>query len=146
MSEILKYCKRIEPVGSRVSCNPPPMDTDEDFLVLVDEKNFEDTVYSLITSGWELGGSDVCPVEEDNLVDLYGFNSLKKQSPSGHIVNFIITCSEEFFDKFMEATAICKEQNLLSKVERIKVFQKILYNNDSWADPYECYKDLEMEF
>ncbi len=39
MSDLLEYLKKtcvlIEPVGSRVTCNPPPMDTDEDWLCLM---------------------------------------------------------------------------------------------------------------
>ena len=32
MKEINDICISIEPVGSRVTCNPAPTDTDEDFL------------------------------------------------------------------------------------------------------------------
>lgn len=125
MSEAMKYMKRIEKVGSRVTCSPPPMDTDEDFLVPVAQEDLQDLAACLDERGFELGGSEVVPAEDDNCVvgqDDFGFQSWKKGS-----INFILTCSEEFFDKFMEATRIAKEKNLLLKEERIALFQKVLY-------------------
>jgi hypothetical protein len=45
-------------------------------------------------------------------------------------VNYIITPSEDFFDKFCAATISAKEMNLLDKQDRIKHFRKYLYGEE----------------
>ena len=40
----------VEPYGSRVTCDPPPTDTDEDWLVLVTE--FDTLHYALVDTGF----------------------------------------------------------------------------------------------
>ncbi len=52
-------------VGSRVTCKPPPVNTDVDWLVLVDDPS--DLHNYLEQSGWELGGSDI--PDESNETD-----------------------------------------------------------------------------
>lgn len=116
-------------VGSKVTCNPPPTDTDLDVLVLIKDTNFWSYIHHLGDQGFQLGGSDVVPAEEEYLKEWDGFQSYKRGE-----INLIITTSEEFFDKFMEATAIAKEKNLLKKEDRVALFQKILYNNDTIGD------------
>lgn len=129
MSDLIEYLRsaveRIEPVGSRVTCNPPPMDTDEDWLVYLqpgDFAQFEDVL--ICAHGFELGGSRIhaggCTIGDPNSFQSYTFGKL----------NVIATGSEEFFDKFMEATAEAKRLNLMDKEDRIALFQKILYNVD----------------
>lgn len=121
-SSITKMCKKIYATGSRVICNPAPTDTDEDFIVLVDGEYFFDLIQELCANKYELGGSDVTP-SEDFAPDMWeGFQSYKKGE-----VNLIVTCSEEFFGKFVLATIIAKNKNLLVKEGRIALFQKILY-------------------
>jgi hypothetical protein len=123
MDKIRHLCKHIEPVGSRVTCSPAPTDTDEDFLCLV---SGPDAFWKLIThlqdNLYELGGSDVAPVDEYVLAEWEGFQSYKKGD-----VNLIVTCSEKFFGLFMEASDEAKRLNLLAKEDRIALFQKILY-------------------
>lgn len=147
MSELMKLMKRIEPVGSRVTCEPPPEDSDADFLVLVAEEDFDDFTSLLEDGGWELGGSVVAPAEFDVSAYStagYGFNSYTKEMECGTVYNFIITCSEEFFDKFMAATAEAKALNLLKKEERVALFQKVLYGNEHYLEQYsETFEGLE---
>ena len=135
MNEIRDNCIKMEPVGSRITCNPPPTDTDEDFLCLVARDKFYDLVGILVDKNYDLGGSNVVPSEDYELEEWEGFQSYKKG-----ITNLIVTCSIDFFDKFMVATKIAKEENLLLKEERIALFQYILYNDESDNEGIEKLK------
>jgi hypothetical protein len=126
MKEIKDNCLKVEPVGSRITCNPPPMDTDEDFLCLVARDKFYDLVDMLVDKNYDIGGSNVVPSEDYPIDEWEGFQSFKKG-----ITNLIVTCSVDFFDRFMVATKIAKEKNLLLKEERIALFQYILYDIES---------------
>lgn len=114
-------------VGSRITCNPPPTDTDLDVLLLIKPKEFWNAIECLQDEGFELGGSDLVPAEESFPTEWEGFQSYKKGD-----INYIITTSEEFFDKFMLATNIAKELNLLKKEDRIALFQRVLYGVDRY--------------
>lgn len=125
MSEIMKYMKRIEKVGSRETCSPPPTDTDEDFLVLVDAIDWNDLCACLEEGGFEVEGNYA---PEAGVTPEEGFLSFRK-GDGKDAVNFILTCSEEFFNLFMAATLEAKRLNLMLKEERVALFQKILYGN-----------------
>lgn len=114
-----------ERVGSRVTCDPAPTDTDEDFLVLAVEP------WKLIDSlkmihGFKRGGSELVDDEtdKDHHASKYGFASLKL----GH-VNLIITEDSEFYRRFLAASSVAKRLNLLEKADRIALFQAVLYGN-----------------
>jgi len=78
-------------------------------------------------------------VEQRNLISVSGTDSSRGRKGE---INLIITTSKDFFDKFVKATEMAKEQNLLLKDERITLFQKILYNNDpkfgAWVLDGKC--------
>lgn len=144
MKELMDYlksiAKRIEPVGSRVTCNPPPMDTDEDWLIYVEPGEYYQFEEILIhVHGMEFGGSHIhaggCLIADPNSFQSYTL---------GHI-NVIATGSEEFFNKFMEATTEAKRLNLLVKDDRIALFQKILYGVDVNAAPVFPSMSQEMQ-
>lgn len=120
MDDIRAAAIRFEPVGSRVTCNPAPTDTDEDFLVLIDENDFGGFYRMLMEGGYELGGS--VPLNEVNVDPDERFSSFTLGT-----TNLIVTSSELFFDRFMQATAEAKAKNLLVKADRIALFQSILY-------------------
>jgi len=101
---------KMDYVGSRVTCVPAPTDTDEDVLVLTDD--ITKFVHSCTKAGFKETGSYAGPA----------FYSLRQGE-----VNLIITDEEEFYDKFMLATHVCKSLNVLDKQHRIIVFQAILY-------------------
>lgn len=114
---------RIIKVGSRVTCNPAPTDTDQDFLVLVDDSKWIEFCDAIKNDGFELGGSFIS--DEINYVpDEKRFNSFTRG-----VDNLICTRSVVFFDKFMTATALAKRFNLLNKYDRIALFQGVLYGN-----------------
>lgn len=111
---IAQFISRFARVGSRVTCNPPVMDTDEDILVLLPDM---DALYAagkiLRNSGWELGGSGDC---ED------AFESWTKGE-----MNLILTAQAEFYGKFWCATTVCMRLNLMDKNDRKAVFRAVLY-------------------
>lgn len=117
------FSTEFEPVGSRVTCNPPHMDTDIDYLILIEtyDKCCE-LIQSLINIGYELGGSR--PFDENFANDDDGFSSLTYGN-----INLIVTNTKVFYDRFMDATKQAKELNIMNKADRILLFQKVLYNN-----------------
>lgn len=109
-------CLRYEPVGSRITCNPPPMDTDEDFLALVPDEGI--AWASLEALGFETGTD----AEYDGMAS--NFISFKRG-----VTNIIVTSDIEWFAKFMAASHVAKRLNLRKKADRIAVFQAVLYAN-----------------
>ena len=114
MNPFLDKVERIEYVGSRVTCSPPPTDTDEDILLYTTDKNT--LVGDCIEAGFILDGSTHATYPED-------FVSLRNGQ-----INLIVTDKNEFFNKFMLATHVCKKLNVMEKHNRITIFQAILYD------------------
>lgn len=112
-------------VGSRVTCNPPPTDTDMDVLVLIDgtDRGYVTAYDDFRKAGWSLDGSEIV-VPEFAQDPAERFNSFSKGE-----VNCIITDSEVFFKRFMAATAVAQRLNLMDKADRIALFQAVLYAN-----------------
>lgn len=107
----------MEYVGSRVTCNPAPTNTDEDILLLVDDQ--EEVIVRCTNQGY-VGGETY--FDSGAITKLPDFYSLRKGD-----VNLIVTSNKLFYDKFLLATSVCKKLNLLKKNDRITVFQVILY-------------------
>ena len=102
------------PVGSRITCDPAPENTDEDWLVLI----HKDASETLRAAGYSQEGSP----EFYTGNDAGGFRSWRKG-----VINIITTESEEFFQLFLTATYLAKRFNLLRKADRIALFQAVLY-------------------
>lgn len=102
------------PVGSRITCNPAPTDTDADFLCL-DVGDCSETLKNL---GFTQDGSPEFYTGNDN----GGFRSFRKGD-----LNLIVTRDQTFFDLFLTATHLAKAFNLLQKDQRIALFQAVLY-------------------
>ena len=114
MNPFLDKVVKMEYVGSRVTCNPPPTDTDEDVLLLTDDLSM--LIADCIEVGFTRDGDTRMSYPE-------GFVSLRNGT-----MNFIVTDDEEFYKKFMLATHVCKSLNVMDKSNRIVVFQAILYD------------------
>lgn len=110
----IKGILRVVPVGSRITCKPPPENTDIDYLVLM-SRWFDPA--KLAAAGYEL---DSQSEHYDPAVNV--FNSWRKGD-----INLIATKDQQFFSKFLFATKIAKELNLLNKKDRITLFQAVLY-------------------
>jgi hypothetical protein len=136
---IMPFCDRMEPCGSRVTCSPAPTGTDEDFVILALEGNFSRLRDRLENDGWELGGSKI-PDEANTIDPQDRFASWKLDD-----VNLIVTASPSFFDRFMAATSVCKKLNLLSKDDRIMVFQAVLYAT-RYFEPAPATQEEEWVF
>lgn len=122
LNEISKYLIAHRLVGSRVTCIPPPSDTDQDVLLLVKSECWDELIETLIVNGMDHDGSDVNDPEISDGVDYF-------QSYSLGDINLILTKSIGFYQKFMAATHVAKSLNLLNKSDRIMLFQAVLYAN-----------------
>jgi len=77
----------------------------------------------LLARGFGIGGSRFLDLRTPlNVADRFS-SYVKKE------VNLIVTEDPKFFDKFMAATSVAKRLNLLSKEDRIALFQAVLYGN-----------------
>lgn len=108
------FCIACVPVGSRVTCSPPPTDTDQDVLCLVEEDLASDLYEWLEQHDWELEG------DYGTLTD---FDSYRKTYEDTEY-NLILTTDTNWFDCFMDATLECKAKNVMTKSGRIDVFSK----------------------
>lgn len=116
--EMILECHDWAPVGSRITCDPPPMDTDENWLLLVKSLTKFDEIAR--RNYWKLDSS-------------MG-NSPEFASFVFRDVNLIATQSDQFFKKFMAATSVAKRFNLLDKSDRIALFRAVLYGERASED------------
>lgn len=122
-------CIKYELVGSRVTCNPPPTDTDQDVLVLTSDQLWAEYLgVGLAASGFEKDGSDC-----GNQVDYLSRTRLSFQSFKLGALNLIVTFDPEFYRRFMAAAGVAKRLNLLDKGDRIVLFQAVLYGNEPFV-------------
>lgn len=119
------YNIEIAQTGSRVICNPPPTDTDEDWLILSKEDDEDLLFRDILEMGFFVEGDYLYPDYE--LLANSQFLSFRKGT-----INFILTSNQDFFERFKRATKIAKRLNLLQKSDRIALFQRILYDNKNY--------------
>ena len=96
--------------GSRIICNPPPMDTDLDVVVLVDSSA---AVVDLEALGYVVDSS--CSEYEDTATV-----PMRK----GH-VNLIVMWDKETFVRWRLATDVARELNLIDRNDRLACFRVI---------------------
>lgn len=125
---LVRNCFEVTPCGSRVTCNPPPENTDEDWLVHVhgdsDEKSLEYLVEvekKLMEWGYRLEGNEDYQDEED-----MAFGSWRLDD-----VNLIVTQSGQFVRLHHLATSLCRRLNLMNKSDRVALFEAVLYQEDA---------------
>lgn len=111
----------VEACGSRVTNDPPPTDTDVDFLVLVTsgKSGVASVVNTLAGFGfkWE-SNEHYQEAARDN------FMSWRMGR-----INLIVTGNRDFARRHSAATAVCRRLNLHDKADRIALFQAVLYGN-----------------
>jgi hypothetical protein len=103
------------PVGSRRTCNPPPTDTDDDYLVLCGDRN--QTARSLRELGFEP------PEDIEEYVALHDCNFISLRFGE---LNFIVTDDMLWFDKFLTASYFAKKYNVTNKEDRIELFSTVM--------------------
>ncbi len=108
-----------EPVGSRRSVVPPPADTDDDWLVIV---NLEQ-----LARLYEVAEESQDPNRKPSMgdSDTPHFTSMRNGE-----VNLICTTKPDFYRRFMLAQGMCEHLNLPSKADRIAVFRAFLYREN----------------
>jgi hypothetical protein len=96
------------------------MDTDEDFLLLVED--LDEAVIKLKEIGFDAGMTNE---QLNEYIALQKTSSGRLKSLRLGDVNYIITESAFFFDRFLTATHICKTLNVMDKKQRILVFEGV---------------------
>lgn len=112
--------------GSRETCNPTPMNTDVDFLVLIDPSRRLPEQYD---ETFEKAGFRHTSADHG---ETYGSNGDDFETYRCGEVNLIVVWDRLSYNNWRGATSIAKRLNLLEKAHRIALFQGILYCN--WAE------------
>lgn len=100
--------------GSREICDPPPLDTDEDFVCLVG--SIRAAVYNLRSLGFVSP-----PLEYDpEFSEQIPFETLRRGEE-----NLILYESVEGFNAWVAATKVAKSLNLTKKSDRIALFRAV---------------------
>lgn len=128
----------IEPCGSRVTCSPPVMNTDADYLI---ECPSADTAVSAVvgvlsSAGYQWEGSS----KHYQYCAGVGFMSWRKND-----TNLIVTANPDFAKRHRIATALCARLNLMKKADRIAVFQAVLYGETQANDAHAATTREDME-
>lgn len=108
----------VQPVGSRITCSPPPTTTDEDWLMLTDS-NPAGVLKSL--DFVQDRGPRFYTGNDDG-----SFRSWRRGD-----LNIITTPDSMFYERFLTATHLAARFNLLDKQDRIALFQAVLYGVDA---------------
>ena len=112
ISKILERHLGAFPTGSYVTCNPPVTDTDQDWVVLIANCEFNESINHLQALGFDTGRAE------------YYLGSYIQAARKGTL-NLILTWDEGTFQKTRLATDVAKELNLLEKSHRVLLFQAI---------------------
>lgn len=96
----------VYPIGSKFTCNPPVLNTDEDWMVFLpdgyDTQEFERLGWSHCLNGY---------IDGD-------FTAMRLGS-----INAVITKHRDIFENGIKGAKICTKLNLLEKEDRTYVFQ-----------------------
>ena len=107
----------IIPTGSNYICDPPTTNTDIDFVIYT--KKERELCLFLENRGFLTNYNDDYLGIEEGL-----FISYKKEN-----LNLLLINDYPFFIRWVKATKLAKELNLLKKEDRIKLFRGILYDS-----------------
>lgn len=119
LSLALSWCA----VGSRVTCNPPPTDSDEDYALLMSSNEARQSEMVLVFSrlGFELEGKDYGRDDEE-------FQSWRLEDYDKKInVNLICMWDVVLFEKFIAATRLCKVLNVMERGKRVLLFRTVMH-------------------
>ena len=99
-----------------MTCDPPVMNTDRDVLILTSNVLDFGTVCAR-RIGWQTSGSLM-------EIEAHDRNCLSVRNGE---LNLIVTDDPKFYDRFMAAHSVAKRLNLMSKEDRVALFQTVLY-------------------
>lgn len=112
-------CLEYAHVGSRVTCDPPVMDTDNDVLVLLTPDQFQEMMGAIYEADGDRCGDD------------YGDDHELMPMRLGEM-NYLMTVERDYYSEFLRVTAVVKHLNLLCKDDRKAVFKAILDHDLSY--------------
>ena len=113
-----RSCIKYDPVGSQVTCNPPPQtNTDYDFLALTDDMKMAEEL--LAQAGFKRDGVNY------EGQDFHSWRFGGKADINNKSINVILTDNKDFHEKFLIATALAKRLNVLDKQDRIALFDAV---------------------
>lgn len=108
-----KNCTEYAYVGSRVTCNPAPTDTDRDILVLCVEGELREVMQQIYDAG-----GDACGDKD------YGDDMVAMRL--GAEDNYLLTENEDYYEKFIAVTAVARGLNIMDKSSRHAMFKCLL--------------------
>lgn len=118
-----------EPIGSRVTCDPAPQDTDIDWLLLIRDPSRDDASAADLLAKNAYDVLKAAGFGQDGEPEFYtGSNRGCFRSWRLGDLNVITTPDGEFYRRFITATHLAKRFNLLDKADRIALFQVVLYD------------------
>ena len=129
------YYNKIFKTGSRVICDPPPTDTDEDYILLIPVADLGPLATHLVIEGYTKGGSLESFEGSPFLLSEHEYNSDGSVKTEGLFqswkkgeLNIILTANEQYFDDFVRATFLAKALNLTDKEDRVTLFRALCQN------------------
>ena len=109
--------------GSSYICNPPVLDTDKDYLILVEDFN---KAYYFLQDHW----IDCMPSGSNDFAEAYRdekqYGTTWNAFRSGEI-NIMVSADTEWFLASIMATERCRIMNILDKKQRIRIFRYYKY-------------------
>ena len=109
------------PTGSRFVCDPPVLETDDDWVILVEDLEY--AKYKAARLSWYY--ADMGYYRADGSCEEPAqFVSMRHSKDNS---NYIFTDDAEFYDRYVAATLLAKKYNLLNKADRIQLFHAVLY-------------------
>lgn len=110
-------------VGSQETCSPPPIGSDRDILVLVENlREFSELAQ-------QVGFTCESDIEYASIKSNFDSDQFKGKFGSFRLgdVNLIVSADHNFIDRFCLATRVAKKLSLQTRPERVTLFQAILY-------------------
>ncbi len=98
--------------GSSVICNPPVLDTDIDYCILVSNK--DKVAKMLCNAGWKMCGGEAYENPDSSFV------ALRKDN-----LNYILVDKQDEYDRWEAAMLLAQKRNLTKKQDRIDLFRTI---------------------
>ena len=136
--DVLAECQEYICTGSNIICNPPVMDTDFDFVLLLTEEQYLQAVSKFESMGFvlpEKAGDDAGYQAEMAEIQKYRqpshplylqFFTMRRDN-----VNIIVTCCHTLFKRWWNATVWATTLNLQSKKDRRDFFMLVKYGPES---------------
>ena len=109
--------------GSRVICDPAPLDTDEDFVIYT--PNLKTLRVQLEALGYTYSCKDVEKYKLNKTDPFHMYNQFDAYRHPDNDHNLIVLSRDLDYIKWKVATLVAKELNLTDKKERIMLFRAI---------------------